>query len=185
MSSTTPDLVPSSPRVQQFFKRNDTFIYIDRQLFFGFRSGPDVSWGNLCSCMSTLIAIAGGYRAWFCPKSPSAGEPIEWNLQTRGPVGDCKVYDFMVSLPGEPPHHPRPGNIIFVPIKPRPRVRSNDNTPRRTPTRTPSTRLVTPSHTPPGSSTPGNVSPQRSARVSLVRTTTIEVPSSLDSRTSV
>jgi len=127
--------------------------------------------------MSTLIAIAGGYRAWFCPRSPSAGDPIEWNLQTRGPVGDCKVYDFMgpcplcsfinlllfcilVSLPGEPPHHPRPGNIIFMPIKPRPRVRSNDNTPRRTPTRTPSTRLVTPSHTPPGSSTPGNVSPQ-------------------------
>jgi hypothetical protein len=37
MSSNTPDLVPSSPRVQQFFKRNDTFIYIDRQLFFGGR----------------------------------------------------------------------------------------------------------------------------------------------------
>jgi len=65
----------------------------------------------------------------------------------------------LVSLPGEPPHHPRPGNIIFMSIKPRPRVRSKDNTPRRTPTRTPSTRLVTPSHTPPGSSTPGNAFP--------------------------
>ena len=64
----------------------------------GFQSGPDVSWGNLCSCMSTLIAIAGGYRAWFWPRSP-AGEPIEWNLQTRGPVGDCKIYDFMGPCP--------------------------------------------------------------------------------------
>jgi len=76
----------------------------------------------------------------------------------------------LVSLPGEPPHHPRPGNIIFMPIKPRPRVRSNDNTPRRTPTRTPSTRLVTPSHTPPGSSTPGNVSPQVRVFNILLRT---------------
>jgi hypothetical protein len=76
----------------------------------------------------------------------------------------------LVSLPGEPPHHPRPGNIIFMPIKPRPRVRSNDNTPRRTPTRTPSTRLVTPSHTPPGFSTPGNVSPQVRVFNILLRT---------------
>lgn len=37
MSSSMPDLVPSSPRVQQFFKRNDTFIYIEGQLFFGGR----------------------------------------------------------------------------------------------------------------------------------------------------
>jgi len=134
--------------------------------------------------MSTLITIAGGYRAWFCPRSPSAGELIEWNLQTRVPIGDCKAYDFMVSLPGEPPHHPRPGNIIFMSIKPRPRVRSTDNTPHRTPTRTPPTRLITPLHTPPGSSTPGNVFPQRTARVPLARTTTVEAPSPLDSGTS-
>ena len=76
----------------------------------------------------------------------------------------------LVSLPGEPPHHPRPGNIIFMPIKPQPRVRSNDNTPRRTPTRTPSTRLVSPSHTPPGSATPGNVSPQVRVCNTLLRT---------------
>jgi hypothetical protein len=76
-------------------------------------------------------------------------------------------YFTLVSLPGEPPHHPRPGNIFFMPIKPRPRVRSNDNTPRRTP---PSTRLVTPSHTPPGSSTPGNVSPQVRVFNILLRT---------------
>ena len=38
MSSSTPDLIPSSRRVQHFFKRNDVFIYINRQLFFAGRA---------------------------------------------------------------------------------------------------------------------------------------------------
>ena len=112
MSSSTPDLVPSDPKVARFYERNDLHVFISGERFFGesthphrmppltrpplgFRTGPNVTWGNLCACMSTLVALDSGYNGLFQPKQPSPDESIPWDLQSRQTFGNCKAYDFL------------------------------------------------------------------------------------------
>jgi hypothetical protein len=118
MSSSTPDLVPSNINEEQFYKRNDLHIYINNLLFFGesiphcnihhckdcialltrqltgFRTGPNVTWGNLCACIATLVRRTEGYTVRFRPREPYVGEVIHFDLQSRQTFGDCKAYDF-------------------------------------------------------------------------------------------
>ncbi len=61
----------------------------------GFRTGPNVTWGNLCACMDTLVALASGYKGFFQPKQPSTDESIPWDLQSRRTFGNSKAYDFL------------------------------------------------------------------------------------------
>jgi hypothetical protein len=57
-----------------------------------------VNWGNLCSCMGTVISPLQGYRACFrSRRSSAATEFIEWDLESREPLGECKSFDFLGS----------------------------------------------------------------------------------------
>ena len=67
---------------------------LTRQLT-GFRTGPDVTWGNLCACMATLVGQPDGYKVHFQPKQPSVGELIPFDLRSRQTFGNCKAYDFL------------------------------------------------------------------------------------------
>lgn len=110
--SSTPDLVPPIANVDRFYDRNDLHIYINEKLFFGestcpwshitattslsgFRTGPNVTWGNLCACLNTVILLVGGYSYFFRPKQPSPDDSIPWDLQSRQTFGNCKAYDFL------------------------------------------------------------------------------------------
>jgi hypothetical protein len=112
MSSSSQDLVLSDENVDRFLDRNDLHIFINDKLFFGesthpssqisayqtlsgFRTGPNVTWGNLCACMSTVLVLFGGYNYLFRPKQPSLEESIPWDLQSRQMFGNCKAYDFI------------------------------------------------------------------------------------------
>ncbi|KAN0123992.1 hypothetical protein V8E52_002482 [Russula decolorans] len=87
---------PDPNAISQFFDRNDLHIYINNKLFFGFRTGPNVTWGNLCSCMSTIVVPVGGHHYFFRPReSPSSsGDLIAYDFSSRKAFGNWKVYDF-------------------------------------------------------------------------------------------
>lgn len=90
-SQNTPELIASDPKLLEFYRRNNVYIYINDKLSFGklkslsvrysltrfegFRSGENVNWGNLCSCMSTVITALPGYDSFFRPRSDSTDTP--------------------------------------------------------------------------------------------------------------
>lgn len=135
---STPNLLFGDNRVASFYARNDIHIYINNKLEFGFRSGPNVTWGNLCSCMSTVIRVLQGYSAFFRPRlGTGLSHLVEWNVESRELFDDCKKYDLLVALVGdEEPRDPGP-DIFYVPIVLRPRVPSRHPTPVISPARTP------------------------------------------------
>jgi hypothetical protein len=109
MSSRTSDLLPSPTAL--FYDRNNLHIYINDK-FFGetthpslqitahqtilrLSTGPNVTWGNLCACMATLIDLDDDYNRLFQPNQPAPDESIPWDLQSRQPFGNCKAYDFL------------------------------------------------------------------------------------------
>ena len=71
----------------------------------GFRSGQNVNWGNLCSCMGTVIRPLLGYRAYFRPRisaptevteqATEFTEMIEWAVESTEPFRECKAYDLL------------------------------------------------------------------------------------------
>ena len=98
--------------------RNDLHIFIDDRLFFGENTHPSSQisayqsrfsdraqrhlWGNLCSCMSTVLGLVDGYSYSFRPKEPSSDESIAWDLQSRQTFGSCKAYYFLgTRIPGQ------------------------------------------------------------------------------------
>ena len=98
-------------------------IYLNDKLFFGgqplivtkselidqlpaFRTGPDVSCGNLCSCMGTAMMLDMNYAACFCWRD-SSPEEIRWNVQSRTPLEADKNYDLLgVSVSLMPTYNP-------------------------------------------------------------------------------
>ncbi|KAI0251707.1 hypothetical protein BJV78DRAFT_1352930 [Lactifluus subvellereus] len=123
----------------------------------GFRSGPNVDWGNLCSCMDTVITLLQGYRWCFRARDSSeAPELIEWSFVNRKPFGKCRAYDFLVSNPNSdesPPswHDPSQEEVRFTRAQLLPRIPSNRGSPAW-------------ANSPYGSSTPGGaLSPGSSA----------------------
>ncbi|KAH9994670.1 hypothetical protein BJV77DRAFT_994047 [Russula vinacea] len=140
----TPDLVASDAQTE-FYERNDLFIYIDGALAFGFRSGQNVNWGNLCSCMGTVIRPLLGYRAYFRPRisaptevteqATESTEMIEWAVESTEPFRECKAYDLLVSPPNRDNlkdlHHPKPMELIYTKITLRDSEPQNPQRPQR------------------------------------------------------
>jgi hypothetical protein len=62
----------------------------------GFPSGVNSDWGNLCSCIHTVIRTIRGFRTFFRPRNSVAGvELIEWDLEKRESFGNWKAFDFL------------------------------------------------------------------------------------------
>jgi hypothetical protein len=135
--------------------RNDLHIFIDDRLFFGENTHPSSQisayqsrfsdraqrhlWGNLCSCMSTVLGLVDGYSYSFRPKEPSSDESIAWDLQSRQTFGSCKAYYFLGTriqrqyisilnllsslISGTGSCSSPEGAVHYITIVPRPRIR--------------------------------------------------------------
>jgi hypothetical protein len=181
MSSSTPDLVPSDANVDRFYDRNDLHIFINDKLFFG--ESPcspshvtayqttlrfSSAWTPLS--LSLVFTVASFDRNNLLQTSRFSGicSPgkrleavklmISWVRASHAYIAFFLLSTrYLVSFQGQPPHHPRPGNIGYKQILPRPRARSRAGTPSTTPTRTASTGSpfpMTPSESRSGISTP-------------------------------
>lgn len=109
-----------------------------------------MNWGNLCSCMRTVISPLPGYRACFRPRINSVpSELIEWDLENREPFGECKSFDFLgacvcfqyeasfdscfpVYTLNESPRDPESDEVIYTRITPQPRIPSRRGSPALT-----------------------------------------------------
>ena len=128
------------------------FLFIQHIRLPGFRSGTNADWGNLSSCMNTVIKPPHGYHAFFRPRNCSeASDLIQCDMENRETFGDCKSFNFLgmcnppyyyntscttsflVSAGNEMPRHPASDEIIHLKITPRPRCPSHKGSPISTP----------------------------------------------------
>lgn len=69
----------------------------------GFRSGININWGNLCSCMGTWMKPNLRYQAYFRPRNAPTGDheqvmpigTIKWDTASTMPFGESKIYDLL------------------------------------------------------------------------------------------
>lgn len=119
-----------------FFERNDLHIFANNELFFGFRTGPDITWGNLSACMNAIILLDSGPSYFFRPRGSSSAELIALDTDSREIFGNCKEYDLLFIYSGMAPSHVKRDKIHLKRFLLRPKISNKANTPSMLPTYT-------------------------------------------------